>query len=619
MKRFLVSTSLAVLTLLAPVSTSMLLPFGVIQAQAQSVITLEKLNFKGETGSISIPLMIIEGSTASKAEIEAFFDTKSLNTLGQRLAQFSAKSISIPTLEIVQSPLLSASTTLYKGVVMSDIRNGVIGQIDVPTTTSQTALIPETKVPAGKTAPKAPANAKAPVAAKPAAPLVTIDMANTVMKGTDLPLIFRFLYDKAAPGEVLKVAFAEQSVGKTTYKIGTDSTVTIGQISMRDFKLKPMKTPLMELITQLQNPPENRSDKDALGLGLLTDMLSSISIGLSEVTGVTSDIKIPGEADQFKFAMDSISMAGGADIVGRLSMKGLNMSSKLGSFNIGEFSLEGLSFAPLLAALQAAADNPDAKAALEADPAKMIPKLDLFKLAGISVDVPDIRDSKQRFQGKINLFEIKMGNHVGPIPANISMILDSLKMPIPVNSKQDIYDQLLKLGYKTIDMSIRYDQSWDEASRVLKLNDLSVGAVGIFAIKAKTELGNVAREVFTLNKAVAAVSALAVTMKSMNVALTNDSLVEAFIAQMAKDQKRKPEDLKAELAAGAAIMVPAMLGDHPAGAVVSAALSKFLANPKALNINVTAKGAGLGAADFIAITDPKQLLNKVDIQATANE
>jgi hypothetical protein len=142
----------------------------------------------------------------------------------------------------------------------------------------------------------------------------------------------------------------------------------------------------------------------------------------------------------------------------------------------------------------------------------------------------------------------------------------------------------------------------------------------MFSATAKAEIGNVMRDLFTTDKAKAAVAALAVAAKSIDVSLTNSSLFERLIAQQAKEQRRKPEDVRAELAAGASLMVPMMLGDHPAARVLGPILGRFVADPKNLKVTVTARDpAGVGATDFIAAANPMDVLKKVDIKAAANE
>lgn len=596
MKRSLASVSILALALFAPMTGPVLLPVGTGTAQAQSATVLENLSFKGDFGSVAIPRISIEGSTASKADIEALFDGKALNTLAQRLSQISARSISIPMIEIIQVLPEATSVTIYKDLILRDVRNGVVGEAVAPLVTAVAK-------------PKAQAKAF---------PGFDMSMAGMTMKGIDLPLMFRFAFDKAQPGEALKVAMAEQTVGKTTYKIADVATVTFSEISLKDFKLKPLTTPLMDIVAQSEKLKNDKSkDGEKFALSMLTDILGAVSFGNMELKGMAGEAAQPGKPP-VKFSLDRISGAGGADVPGRFTMQGFKVLNGKDTVNFGEITIEGVSLGAMMGALQtmAASAVPDMA---KIDPATFIPKVDLIRMAGIDIDVPDTKDPKERIRARLGLFETRMGNHVGTIPANVAMTFDRLQMDIPANTKEKGLQDILAMGYKALDISARYDQSWDQAAKVMKVNELSLRSAGMFATKLTAEIANVPKEIFTLDKAIAAVAALGVSAKSVNLSVTNDSLFEKLIAKQARETRRKPEDVRAELAAGATLAVPMMMGDHPAAKVLGTALGKFVAEPKNLKINLTAKGAGLGATDFLAVANPMDLLKKVDITASVNE
>jgi hypothetical protein len=605
-KKYLATVSLAVLALVGPTLSPTSFIFGPLQAHAQSVLTLENLTFKGELATVRIPSITIEGSTASKSEVEALFDPKILNTLGARLAKISARSISIPLIEMVQTQAELVSTTTYKDTVFRNVVNGVIAEIVSPVMTVTAK---------GKPATGASAKNKAAIDF----PGFEMEMTNVVMKGTDLPLFLRFVYDKAQPGETLKVAMAEQTVGKTTYKVGDAASFTFANITAKDFKVKPLTKPLMETIALLEKQSKDKTkETERFAFTMLGEMFTAFSFGNMEINGIAGEVKEPGEKTAIKMTMDKISMAGGVDVPGRFTMQGLKTFAPKGNVSMGEISVEGISLASMITAFQKIAATSDPKTT-DIDPMDMIPKIDVIRFAGIDIDVPDEKNKNQRLKAKLGLFETKMSNHVGPIPTNVTMAMDKFQMDLPANSKEKGIQDILALGYKAVDVSARYDQSWDQTSKVLKLNELSMRSVGMFATSVKAELGNVSKEVFTTNKAVAAVAALAVNAKSVDVVVTNESLFEKLIAQQAAQQKRKVEDVRAELAAGATLMIPMFMGDHPGAKVLGEALGQFVAQPKNIKVNVVAKGGGLGAADFIAVSNPMELLKKVDITATANK
>ncbi len=596
LKRFLASASVAALVLVAPISSPQFIPGNSGIAWAQSAVVLENLSFKGDLGTVSIPKITVEGSTASKAELEALFDARTVNTLGQRLSKLSARSITIPMIELTQVLPDAISTTTYKDLVMRDIRNGVIAEATTPMMTAVAKASGKNKD----------------------FPGFDMTMAGMTMKGLDLPLMLRFLFDKAQPGETLKVAMAEQIVGKTTYKVGDFANFTFNEISARDFKLKALSTPVMDLVAQAEKLGKDKTkESEKFGLMMMTEILGSMSFGNMEMKGMAGEAKVPGKPP-VKFSMDRMGGAGGADVPGRFTMQGFKVLNGKDTVNFGEISVEGVSLSSMMAALQKMAASADPKMT-DVDPTAFIPKIDLIRMSGIDIDVPDTKDPKERIRAKLGLFETKMANHVGAIPANIAMVVEKLQMDIPPNTKEKGLQDILAMGYKSLDLSARYDQTWDQATKIMKLNELSVRSVGMFATKLTAEIANVPKEIFTPDKAIAAVAALGVSAKTVNLTVTNESLFEKLIAKQARETRRKPEDVRAEFAAGATMMVPMMLGDHPAGKLLGTVLGKFVAEPKNLKINVVAKGAGIGATDFLAVANPMDILKKVDITASANE
>ena len=222
MKRLLASASLAALALSAPLSPPPSLPFGAARALAQAAVTVENIGFKGEAGGVTIPKIVVEGSSASQADIEALFDPTSTATLGARLARLSARSVTIPSIEVTQIMPQADGVTTYSNLILRDIRGGVAAEASI----EQIA-----------TSAKAKADAKD-------APGIEMTTGGVTMKGIDLGLWARFVFDKAQPGDTLQVAMAEQKVGRPRYKIGAVATVTIAEMSSTDLKLKPLRTPI---------------------------------------------------------------------------------------------------------------------------------------------------------------------------------------------------------------------------------------------------------------------------------------------------------------------------------------------------------------------------------------
>ncbi len=595
MNRLLASASLAALALSAPLSPPPSLPFGAASVMAQAAVTVENISFKGEAGGVTIPKMVVEGSSLSQADIQALFDPKTTGTLGARLAKLSAQSVTIPTIEVIQTMPQGNGTTTYKNTVMRGLKDGIVAE----STVEQIATSIK------------------PVAGAKDTPDIEMTTGAVSMKGLDLGLWARFIFDKAQPGETLKMALAEQKIAQTRYRIANVATINIAEISSTDLRLKPLKTPISEIkaLADKQAQAGQKPDPQA-SLSMATDLLGSMTFGEIRMKGLTGDANAPGKP-AMRFGLDQVVMSGGGG-QSRFQMQGLKASNGADRFDMAEIAVEGVDLGAMLSALQTLAAD-QSGGMLNFDPSTMIPKIGAVRFSGIDIDVPDAKTAGQRVRAKLGLFETRMANHVGPIPADVAVTIDRLQMDIPPNTKEKGLQDILAMGYKSLDLSAKYDQAWNEAAKTLTVKELSLRSGGMATVSAKAEIGNVPREIFTLDKAVASVAALGAAARNLQVSVVNDSLFEKLIAKTARESRRKPEDVRAELAAGATMMVPMLLGDHPAARPIGAALGKFVADPKNLRIEVKAQGDGLGATDFLAVSNPMELLKKVDITATANQ
>ncbi len=594
MRQLLASAALAALALAAPVSIAPHSPIGAAAVLAQADVTLENLNYKFAKASLTIPRVVVEGSTLTRAELEALFDGSNNATLGARIARLSAKSVTIPTIEITQDTPEGRATTIYRNNVFRDIRNGVVAESATQEVSSKV---------------QPPAGAK---------DKFEIDgvMTSMVVKDFDMSQTMRFLFDKAEAGETPRKILTEQRIGQTRYRIGDIAKFTIGEVYGGEMKVRPLQTPVVQLLGDLEEKTRGGQTTDPrVGMKFAADFLTAMSFGESWVKGLSGEVTVPG-SQPYRFSLDQLTFAAD-DKGGRYQIKGLKTGNGTDRFDLGEFAIEGVEIGAMLKALQAAVDKDVDPTST--DPAAMIPKVSAVRLSGIDIDVPDVKNKGQRVRAKLGQFVVQMGNHVGTIPADVSVGIDRLQMDIPQNTKESGLRDILAMGYSALDLSARYDQAWNEAAKTMTIRELSFRGAGMTSVKATAEIANIPRELFTLDKAVASVAALGATARSLQLHVVNEGLFEKLIAKQARDTRRKAEDIRAELAAGATMMVPMLLGDHPAARPIGAALGRFVADPKNLRVDVKAKGDGLGPTDFLAVSNPMELLKKVDITAVANQ
>ena len=172
--------------------------------------------------------------------------------------------------------------------------------------------------------------------------------------------------------------------------------------------------------------------------------------------------------------------------LGKILIEGFNLLGNKGEYaNLNRFSLSDLRFPPLeaLLNLKNAGNSNDMQAILKA-----IPTLESVVSKGFEVRIPDI--------GEISFAEssTKMSDFIGPIPTNIAILLNELKMPVSLLNNES--GQILAgMGYDQLQISYGINALWDEASKILSLDtNLELDNGGV--LDAKLSIGGVPRMVF---------------------------------------------------------------------------------------------------------------------------
>ena len=174
------------------------------------------------------------------------------------------------------------------------------------------------------------------------------------------------------------------------------------------------------------------------------------------------------------------------------------------------------------------------------------------------------------------------------------------------------------LGYDKIDLSSQLDAHFDAAKQELGVDNLSLSGVDMGAVKIVCSFNNVSTGLFSADRAEMEAAALSVLLRRIEIRVENTGFFERLVAAAAKKNNKSPDEIRQTYVVGAAIGVPALLGDGPSAKALGAAIAKFVAAPKNLRI-VAVAPQGVGAADLVLSKDPAVLMNKLSVEAAANE
>ncbi len=327
------------------------------------------------------------------------------------------------------------------------------------------------------------------------------------MKGLDLGLILAALFTGGGSADgPLAVAAKEQSIGPITIKIGDEARITIASTSVRDFRMRALPRAMMDLAAGGRSATSARRSPT----GRRRTWRSSCRSWRRWAWGPSRSRESPASsASRARPRRTALASTGspwrGIADSPHGPRPGPACRGAGARIGLGDFTLDGMDFAGLIAATTKAA-----AAGVDPDPAEMLPKIGLIRIAGVDIDAPDNKNPRERVKLKLGAFRDLYGGAYRRDPDSAQNDARPPAVRHPRQHRENGLKDILDLGYKSLDVSAGYDLSWQEARKVLSLNDLNVRSEGMFALKATAELANVPRELFTLDKAKAAVAALGV-------------------------------------------------------------------------------------------------------------
>jgi hypothetical protein len=618
-------------------------------AQAQG-LTINNLKLDYGAYKITVPSLEVIGSALGEADFRRILDAADAEPALSRLGRLTAESITAREMTIEQVLMGQTSTTRYENIVFSGIKAGFFASLSAAVGTS--TLVDPTL---GKT-------------------LVT--MNGTRVEGLDLPALARALNGTRAPGETAPflTIYKNYSVESTTQNLGPAVTVNFGRVSGSGFQLRPGTTPAMGRITSLfelaaasqaaqanggKAAGEKIKEPDGATLAGYLALWEDLRMGMVEARDINVTISatdptgkpaMPAKAGDlpkgnasFRIARMAFADTGEAATSGFWleGLSGKASEAPKGSakaveteFGLGKLAVSGFSSAPSLAALREAllsdaiparADDGKGKAAPvnppELDFMRMIPKLGTIQLSDLSFVSPQIA---QRASGPsaapVNVAlrnaEFTVRAQENGIPSDLRMALEDLAAPIPANEASS--KPLTDLGYKNVTMSSRIDLGWNRERNEITVRDASLDGLDMLKFALSGTIGNATRELFSGDTALAQVAALGATVRSLDMRLQNLGLFDRLLTQEARKAKTDTDSLRREWGSIAAIALPSILGDSEAARTITAAVARFVARPRTLIVSAKARGAnGVGLADMIAVSDPKALLDKIDVKASA--
>lgn len=549
-------------------------------ARTATGYTANNLRLRLGRAELLVPRAEISGTTLPAEELTALLDPAAPTPLAERFARLDADAIVIPSLALNDDgKVLSLS-----GVTIRRLASGLIGALEIAgATTGQ------------------------------------LNVAHMAASDLDIGLFTR-LVAPAPPSSGQPEAggklYSTLSIEGFAPAVPTESgAFGIARIAGRDLTLKPTAHGWMNDIdtigsTDTQTPtPEARQRSHAA----MADLFEAVSIGSFEISGLgTSD---PAASTVFRIgrlALTGAGPSGGADF----QVDGFDAGGQGGRVSVASTTIGGVSLQSALGAFRSSAESLPGRASPE-DLRRFIPTVGLFRMSGIGIDA-DSSPGGAPMHIDVATVEGRASKPVDGIPTDTQFTVQNITVPASAATGPDGANQLAGLGYDRVVASFGTSMVWNEAAKEIALRDLSVQAAGMGSLTVRGTLGNVGRDLFNPDSAIASVAAISLTARALDLTIRNEGLAERLLARESKAQNRPAEDIRREMGVGAAVLVPAMIGDTPAARLLGQALGRFVAKPGTLTVQLRAKDPlGYGFTDYAASPNPVAALEKFDVTATA--
>ena len=274
------------------------------------------------------------------------------------------------------------------------------------------------------------------------------------------------------------------------------------------------------------------------------------------------------------------------------------------AIKMGPLHLDGLDAARLLAR--------DAPAAASLPPSRLVG----LSLSGIDVVAPDPGEvpgqSVHVGVSSITLLNEYSGDSIKHGDAKISGVV------IEPSPSSEAGKTLATFGYSKVELATAVSVKYEADAKTLAFENFTVDGVEMGSIGLKASFTDVAPTLFGADNGDRMQALLEAGVASIEVKLVNGGLFDKALAYSATQQGVAADKLRAQWSALVGETTPALLGGSPSSVALAAEAQKFIADPKNLTVTVKVKSGALKAGDFMAISDPSELLGKLDIAAAAN-
>lgn len=572
-------------------------------------ITLTGLRYDIGFMKLDIPRMDVRGTSLTEAELRAVLDPAAPEPAAQRLARLEAATVLMPEVKLEQRVDGSSQITIYRDVVLSDVVRGVIGRLGIASASGS--------------------------AVDQASGQMNYRAGEITGEGIDLPHTATVLTGTNADPAAVALLPLYRQIAYRDYVIDLPANggqISVGRLAVRDSKARAGKEPLVATLSAIMQLSEKQAadagsssgdtaSDDIAILARLLPFFDHFEYGVMDAEAIKGSFK--GDKEQAEFSIAAMRYSDQAQSPG-FAMSNLHVASGPARLSLAEFEMRDFSFAESLRALADAIERNDLMA-LMTTPTRLIPKLGTIRLKGLAIEAPDTsapgqNGQPQMFRASVKSLELGVAAQLDGIPTAIRFAAEEVAAPLPTTAQDQAVRDLIAMGIKDINLSWLADLAWQEQTERLDIRSLDFAAKDLLSATITGQLSNVSKDAFAPDAALAQMAWLSAAAQRLSLNVQNAGGLEKIVAREAAKARKTPEALRREWGTLAAIGLPAILGDSDGAKTLTSAVSRFIARPGTLAIEMNAKSpSGVGVADAISVIGaPRTLFDKITLQARAD-
>lgn len=237
--------------------------------------------------------------------------------------------------------------------------------------------------------------------------------------------------------------------------------------------------------------------------------------------------------------------------------------------------------------------------------------LDIANLASYPVTA----GSPTRFQ--LSHFELTSRTSSDGMPTRMKADFDHLIFNVGA-MKDGTFAELATLGYNKVDLSSRFEANFNNENNEFYVDVLSLSGTDMGAVKISGRFDHVTKALFSSDQTDIEAGLLSLLLHRIEIRVENTGFFERSLTAAAKKDNMTPAAIRKKFTDAVTSSIPTLLNNGRGTDAIVAALTKFIAQPKTFRLSVTAP-QGIGALEMILIKNPATLLQKVEVEAAADE